>query len=164
MRRAAGLNYPEWRLWFARRSLTVYPAVGDHEMGDNDWLVGRKKAHLVPEYRRLFAKYFTTNEDGRYRFQSRPKGTPHQATAYAFQHENVLVVTVDPHHQLDGRKGDVAGLGWGAGECGAAGLDEVGFARLGAEGILEKDPLVSAGIVERSPERNMRAIHSSSRG
>ncbi len=60
-RRAADVYYPAWLQRFDDHGLTTYPAVGDHEVGDDPWRVrGRhpwvdfKRRH-VPEFKKIFA-------------------------------------------------------------------------------------------------------------
>lgn len=77
-------------------------AVGDHEIGDNPWQLGTKVVEHITTFREGFAKVFTKNEDGSSRFTkkignalARPVGTPYEHTSNAFQHKNVLFITID---------------------------------------------------------------------
>ncbi len=93
LRRAAATYYPAWLKRFRRHGLDVYPAVGDHEYGDNDWS-GEKRIQ-APDFAAEFARYFTTKKSGAPRFADHPKG-PHAGTAYAWRpHPNVQVVSLD---------------------------------------------------------------------
>jgi len=97
-------------------------AVGDHELGDNPWPPGMAVSKCQPQFREAFAGVFNVKPDGE-RFiydkpvgkaASRPLGTKYESTSYAYQHKNVLFVTVDVFHQEDpdlaiGRQGSVTG-------------------------------------------------------
>ncbi|NVB78092.1 MAG: hypothetical protein HOV81_06830 [Kofleriaceae bacterium] len=113
VQRGAATYYPIWKQRFASHGLTVYPAVGDHDLGDNDWAANTDKASLVPVYRDAFAKQFTLDGSGNPIYASRPVGTPYEHTAYAVRLKNILLVTVDVFHQenptvtLQGGQGSV---------------------------------------------------------
>lgn len=98
---ASNLYYSQWLQRFTDRGLTVYAAVGDHDIGDNNWTAGQDKAFLVPTYKQQWAKYFTLDANGNSRFASRPVGTAFENTAYAERHKNLLIVTVDVFRQDD---------------------------------------------------------------
>jgi 3',5'-cyclic AMP phosphodiesterase CpdA len=98
---AANVYYTQWKQRFEQRGLTVYPAVGDHDVGDNNWPEGSDKAKLVPTFKQAFARHFTRNANGDYIYPLRPTGTPFEGTAYAVRHKNVLIVTVDEFRQDD---------------------------------------------------------------
>lgn len=72
MRRAADIFYSRWKERFTSRGLTVYPAVGGHELGDNHWPEGTIKARLIPYWRELFSMHFTRNNAGTFKFDNRP--------------------------------------------------------------------------------------------
>lgn len=100
VRRAARTFYPQWRQRFTSRGLPVHPAVGDHELGDNDWPAAKRA--LAPTYREEFARAFTTS-GGRPVYADRPRG-PHAGTAYAFRPSpQVQVVTLDAFDLTAGR-------------------------------------------------------------
>ncbi|MCH8216454.1 MAG: hypothetical protein IH892_06745 [Planctomycetes bacterium] len=97
-------------------------AVGDHEVGDNPWPPGTAVSKHQAEFRKAFANGFNVNPDGgQFKYDkpigeaaSRPLGTKYEETSYAYQHKNVLFVTVDVFHQEDpdkqiGRQGSVTG-------------------------------------------------------
>ena len=97
-------------------------AVGDHELGDNPWPPGTAVSKCQPQFREAFASVFNVKPDGgRFIYDkpvgkaaSRPLGTKYESTSYAYQHKNVLFVTVDVFHQEDpdlaiGRQGSVTG-------------------------------------------------------
>lgn len=96
-------------------------AVGDHEVGDNPWPPGEAVSRCQPQFREAFAKVFNIHPDGQFIYDkpigkasSRPLGTPFETTSYAYQHKNVLFVTLDVFHQEDpdkriGRQGSVTG-------------------------------------------------------
>jgi hypothetical protein len=90
----AACYYPQWKQRFSSRSLIFHGAVGDHEIGDNNWGVNTDKSRLVPDYKDAFATYITKT-GGTPRYSNRPVGTDFEDTAYAFQRGNTLFVTVD---------------------------------------------------------------------
>jgi hypothetical protein len=93
LRSAAATYYPQWLQRFRDRGLDVYPAIGDHEYGDNDW--PRDKRRLAPTFAHEFSRYFTRAASGSPRFPDRPTG-PHAMTAYAWRPSpDVQVVSID---------------------------------------------------------------------
>jgi len=110
---AADFYYGVWKQRFADRGLTVYVGPGDHDVGDNNWAAGSDKSYLVSTYKEAFARNFTKDTGGNYVFTERPVGTPYEGTAYAFQQENTLFVSVDvfrqddPATEIDTRTGSV---------------------------------------------------------
>lgn len=107
-RRAAGAYYPAWRERFDTQDLVTFPAVGDHEIGDDPWrdkgnaYVDFKRRH-VPQFKALFADEMLTRPSGRHRFPDRPGAGPAQDTAYAVRlDDNVLLVTLDVFERRDG--------------------------------------------------------------
>jgi hypothetical protein len=82
-------------------------AVGDHEMGDNPWPENSVLAHCQPQFREAFAKSFNYKANGGSflydksigEVPSQPLGTPFEDTAYAYQHKNVLFITLDAFYQ-----------------------------------------------------------------
>jgi Calcineurin-like phosphoesterase len=110
-RRAADVYYPAWLERFADHDLTTYPAVGDHEMGDDPWRVGRRHAWVdfkrrhIPQFKQIFADHALSGSDGRPRFADRPDRGPARRTAYAVRLDpDVLLVTLDVFER---RGGDV---------------------------------------------------------
>ncbi|HEU0285410.1 MAG TPA: metallophosphoesterase [Nocardioidaceae bacterium] len=99
IRNAGHFYYGEWAKRFAARDLTVYPAVGDHEIGDNPWsgtgCYGSGcdfKRNAFPVFKQTWADVFGDVRG----FVSRPTGTSVESTAYAVRvAPEVLVVTVD---------------------------------------------------------------------
>ena len=102
VREAAGIYYRQWRAQFRRHGLRVHPAVGDHEIGDDEdsWAEEHEQA-LVPTFRNLWSRSFTYRRNGAdFRYPSHPpRGTQHAGTAYAFRSGPVFFVTVDVFHQ-----------------------------------------------------------------
>jgi hypothetical protein len=95
LHRAADTYYPQWLGRFRKHELAVYPAVGDHEYGDNPW--PRSKRLRAAAFRQEFASYFTRSKSGEPLFADRPKKGPHQFTAYAGRPlPDVQVVSIDP--------------------------------------------------------------------
>lgn len=84
--------YPAWRERMAAHDLTAYPAVGDHEVGDNPWPAER--AALVPAMKAAFARELDTPANG-------PAG--HGGTAYEIRHKNLTLLAVDPFDAGPGR-------------------------------------------------------------
>ncbi|NVB78091.1 MAG: LamG domain-containing protein [Kofleriaceae bacterium] len=97
--KAADHYYKIWKKRFADRGLTVYPAVGAHELGDNNWPVGTK-ADLVSTYKAAFARNFT-QAGGTAVYPLRPIGTPYEGTSYAIKHKGMLLVSLDEFRQDD---------------------------------------------------------------
>lgn len=93
--------YGIWKQRFADRGLRVYPALGDHDIGDNDWGAGTAKASLVQTFRDAWANQFTRDAAGQPLYADRPVGTKYEGTAYAFKHKNMLIVSVDVFRQED---------------------------------------------------------------
>jgi hypothetical protein len=108
-RRAAAVYYPAYRQRFEDHGLTTYPALGDHEIGDDPWRtdvstwVDFKRRH-VPEFKRIYARAMLSDETGAHRFDDRPTGQARH-TAYAVRLDpDVLLVTIDVFER---RGGDV---------------------------------------------------------
>jgi hypothetical protein len=97
IRRAAAIYYSAYKQQFATHDLTLHPALGDHDIGDNPWPPERRP--LVPVYRRAFSDAFTFGRGGFVYASHPPAGTQHARTAYAFREGPVLFVTVDVFHQ-----------------------------------------------------------------
>ncbi|MGA8848171.1 MAG: metallophosphoesterase [Nocardioides sp.] len=93
VRRAARTYYPQWKQRFTDRGLAVFPAMGDHEYGDDPW--PRRKRLLAEDFKAEFAREFTTNAAGRPLLADHPRG-PARLTAYAGRPSpDVQVVTLD---------------------------------------------------------------------
>lgn len=96
---AGHFYYGEWAKRFAGRNLTVYPAIGDHELGDNPWsgdgCYGAGcdfKRSAFPIFKQAWADVFGDIPG----FVSRPVGTRFKSTAYAVRlTPDILLVTVD---------------------------------------------------------------------
>jgi hypothetical protein len=100
IRNAGQFYYPKWEDRFARRGLKVYPAVGDHEIGDNPWPSGTFENRAFGTYKGTWAHSFTA--DGT-KYAMRPKGTPYEGTAYAVKlSPETLLITVDTFAKHDG--------------------------------------------------------------
>jgi hypothetical protein len=110
-RRAADAYFPAWFERFDEHDLRTFPAVGDHEVGDDPWRTRRpnrwvdfKRRH-VPQIKDVFADHALTRADGRPRFRDRPRRGPSRRTAYAVRLDaDVLLVTLDVFER---RGGDV---------------------------------------------------------
>ncbi|CAN5214965.1 hypothetical protein BH09ACT12_BH09ACT12_08890 [soil metagenome] len=93
LQRAARTYYPQWKQRFVDHALAVYPAMGDHEYGDNPW--PQDKRDLAADFKAEFAREFTTDAAGQPLFADHPDG-PARLTAYAGRPSpDVQVVTLD---------------------------------------------------------------------
>jgi hypothetical protein len=100
LRNAGALYYQQWKERFALRGLTVYPAVGDHEVGDNPWPSGWFKTRAFGTFKNTWAHHFTDNGT---KYALRPVGTPYVGTAYAVKlTPDTLLITVDVFAKYDG--------------------------------------------------------------
>ncbi len=134
-RRAAAVYYPAWHERFRAHGLRTYPAVGDHEVGDDPWRTRRRDAWVdfkrrhVPQFKRLFADQALTRADGSPRFRDRPRRGPARETAYAVRLDaHVLLVTLDVFERRGGdvhMSVDPAQLSWLRGVLRRAREDEV---------------------------------------
>lgn len=97
---AGSVYYRQALRRFAERGLWLYPAVGDHEIGDNPWGLGQGwyaefKYRNLGLFKHAYTKYVLTKPDGTHRFRNRPPGQAN-GTAYAVRpHPNVQLVTLD---------------------------------------------------------------------
>ncbi len=96
---AAATYYGAWKQRMTSRGLRPFPAVGDHEIGDDPWHPYkpdfRRKHALVPTFKRAFGQTFTRTGRGRPVYRDHPSG-PARDTAYAHRlHPEVQLVTVD---------------------------------------------------------------------
>jgi Calcineurin-like phosphoesterase len=88
--------YGQWAERFSQRGLTVYPAIGDHEIGDNPWPVGEFKYRAFSTFKAVWAEHFTLDANGKNIYPIRPEGTPFEDTAYAVRlTPTVALITVD---------------------------------------------------------------------
>ena len=99
VRRAGNRYYGAWNDMVRDHGLRAYPALGDHEVGDNPWHrflpETRRKHELVPTYKKVFGDNFLRDGAGRQRFRDRPKG-PAKNSAYATRlHPEVQLISVD---------------------------------------------------------------------
>ena len=107
VRRAANFYYAAYVQRFAERGLTLHAALGDHDIGDNDWNDDNhwttfKREHLAL-FKRMYAKYLTSKPDGEPRYSDRPFRTSFAHTSYAVRlSPDVLLVSIDEFHRRDG--------------------------------------------------------------
>lgn len=99
VRNAAHTYYDAWERRLRAHGLRPFPAVGDHDIGDNPWhrykRIFRQKHALVPAFKRAFGQELLRDAAGRPVFRDRPAG-PAKHTAYAYRpHREVQLVTVD---------------------------------------------------------------------
>jgi hypothetical protein len=98
--RAGSVYYRAAMRRFAQRGLWVYPAVGDHELGDNPWGLGlgwyeEFKYRNLGLFKHVFSRYTLRRPDGTHRFRNRPPGQAN-GTAYAVRpHPDVQLITLD---------------------------------------------------------------------
>ncbi|MBS41836.1 MAG: hypothetical protein CMH83_01420 [Nocardioides sp.] len=93
VRRAARTYYPQWQQRFDEHGLAVFPAIGDHEMGDNPWPQGKRD--LAPTFKSEWSRAFTQTASGDPLYADHPDG-PARLTAYAGRPTpDVQVVTLD---------------------------------------------------------------------
>ena len=110
IRDAAEVYYTRWLAMFSSRNLAIFPAVGDHELGDNNRPAVCNKSFLVESYRDNFALILlgegsTAATIADILFDGRvavlPLGTPWEDTACAFVAGNTLFTTIDVFSQDD---------------------------------------------------------------
>ena len=87
--------YPAWINRMKDHGLKYYTAIGDHEIGDNDWTT-EKRLHAVKIYKEAFARYFRMPENGPAHMQG---------TAFWWRHRNVLFVSLDLFEEGKSRNG-----------------------------------------------------------
>jgi len=94
IRRAASVYYAQWKQRLVDHGLdTVHPAMGDHELGDNNW--PRRKLKLASTFRSVWADYFTRNAQGQPLYADRPVGSVNEYAAYAWRpRPDVQMVTL----------------------------------------------------------------------
>ena len=81
----ANRYYPAWINRMNDHGLKFYTTIGDHEIGDNDW-VSQKRMDAVKFYKQAFAKYLKMPGNG----PEHMKGT-----AFWWRHHNVLFISTD---------------------------------------------------------------------
>ena len=99
VRQAGDLYYGAWDDMVRSHGLRPYPALGDHEIGDNPWHpyqeLFRQKHALIPTFKSVFGRTLLRDARGRQRYRDHPRG-PARDTAYATRlHPEVQLVTVD---------------------------------------------------------------------
>ena len=88
--------YPQWLSRFKAHNLPVYTAIGDHEIGDNNWPV--EKAPSVATYKDAFTRNMQMPQNG-------PEG--YVGTSYYFTHREVLFIVLDMFELGDGPTGKI---------------------------------------------------------
>ena len=115
----AGDIYYTWYRWlFDRHGIApVLAAIGDHEIGDDDWPVGSEKSLQLQTMKRAFGRNMVDTlglPDRINGADARPYGTGFEDGSYAYQHHNLLFVTVDmwrqddPNTEIHARYGSVS--------------------------------------------------------
>lgn len=107
LRRAGNLYYGQWRSFWADHGIgrsTLYPTIGDHEIGDNFWR-SPQKYNLVPTARDSFVDNLLTKANGARRFLNHPDANSQwDDTAYArYLTPKLLLVSLDVFSRRDGR-------------------------------------------------------------
>ncbi len=100
---AGGVYYRWYRSLLGQYGFgTVLGAVGDHELGDDPWPAGDEKSVYLGTMRSAFGREMVdvlplaSSLRG---VPTRPVGTPFAVSSYAYQHRNVLFVSVDVFRQ-----------------------------------------------------------------
>lgn len=107
LRRQAQFYYRNQRQFLKDAGLweRFHPAVGDHELGDNNWSgpgYGTWKRLNLQRFRNHFAEGVLRNDDGSRKFTERPVGTPFENTSYATMiNSETLLVSVDVFSRND---------------------------------------------------------------
>ncbi|MGC1951026.1 MAG: hypothetical protein WA970_00265 [Gammaproteobacteria bacterium] len=114
---AANFYFSELKGFFYQHGLIPYVAIGDHELGDDySWHADHQSdaygatygRETVEKHRQIFAQHFVEPffkvipEDlasGSITYNGRPAGGQHANTAYAIQHKNLLLISVDVFKQ-----------------------------------------------------------------
>lgn len=109
VRRAGRFYYGTWKRMFAAHSLPLpHVSVGDHEIGDDPWPVGRFKHSAVGIYKDTFADALIGS---RYASSRRPMGTPYARTSYWKElHPEIMLVSVDVFRHARRREGSTGGV------------------------------------------------------
>lgn len=103
--RACEIYYAWYRQLFTRNGIPlVIAAIGDHEIGDNDWKAGDVRSKYVINLKKGFGDYMVEPLGVSRQVAgvpARPYGTQYEHGSYAYQLKNVLFVTVDIFRQDD---------------------------------------------------------------
>jgi hypothetical protein len=98
--RAGDHYYQSWLEGFTSRGLNTFPALGDHDIGDDEWGYSRGeypafKMRNLEVWKQTYERNIMTNADGSERFPDRPPGPAH-GTAYAVRPDpEVQLIAVD---------------------------------------------------------------------
>ncbi|MFN8193832.1 MAG: metallophosphoesterase [Nocardioidaceae bacterium] len=99
--RAGDFYYSQWLQRFAGIGMTTYPALGDHDIGDNNWgpafgSYPRFKLRNIGVFKHTFASNVLQQPDGTPRFADHPASGPARETAYAVRPDpEVQLVSLD---------------------------------------------------------------------
>lgn len=105
LRSAASTFYPQWLQRFTSRGIDVYPAMGDHDLGDNPWdgQRNRNKFELQRDFETAFVKGVLKPIAGAW-YTNRPSSGIHRQTAYAWRPTpEVQILTLNVFDYSDGR-------------------------------------------------------------
>ncbi len=133
---AAATYYPQFMERFNSRNFRMFPAVGDHEVWDNNWYRSKQIGYpfSVKSWSMMknqYVKYMMKNSDGSmpWRFKNRPKAGVGMNTAYAYRPApNVQIVSLDEFQKTNGKViGNIgqAQLGWLEGVLKKANRDKI---------------------------------------
>lgn len=91
--------YPQVMNRFTSHGFTLYPGLGDHEIGDNDWKKADPsqsfKYYNMGTFKYTYSRNMMQTSPGVYRFSNRPIGQA-KGTAYAVRpNPNVQLITLD---------------------------------------------------------------------
>jgi hypothetical protein len=90
------IYYSAWKNRFEHHGLKYYPAIGDHEIGDNPW--PPNKVELVPLFKKQFVKHFSPPLNG-------PEGF--LGTSYYWVNKGVLFISLDVFTEGKGDEGGI---------------------------------------------------------
>nr|MBS0020053.1 hypothetical protein [Gammaproteobacteria bacterium] len=117
IKNAANFYFGELKVFFDQHGLIPYIAVGDHELGDDySWDADHQSdvygatygRETVEKHRQIFAQNFVVPffqvipeglASGSATYNGGPAGGQHANTAYAIQHKNLLLISVDVFKQ-----------------------------------------------------------------
>ncbi len=113
MSRAADTYYPQWLQRFTRHDLSVLPAMGDHEYGDDPWPSAKRARARA--FEQEYAEHLGRLPEGFSRQVSRPSGV-HHSSAYAVRpHPDLQLITLnvfDITPERARQRVDVAQMRW----------------------------------------------------
>lgn len=98
----AGICYDSINSRFDRHGLKPVAAIGDHEVGDQNWNLNSQKSEAIKYFKEAFSRAYTLDSEGNSLFSGyigsvpqRPVGTQYEHTSNAIIHRNVMIVSID---------------------------------------------------------------------